>query len=131
MTNSSQGDKRRNKNFIINNSGLIKQYALENKQNLGTGIIIINLLLIENDRLKERDIKQQPIVSDDSQQFSLKEPICYIPIVNFWFKIVRLKIKKKYGIDIKKDYDLNNKFLIIFVKDDDLENFSIYSVKLN
>ena len=130
MTEPSQIDKRRNKKFIINNSKIIKQYALKNRQNLGRGIIIINLLLVETDRLTEKDINYKPILADKEQQFSLQQPICYIPLDNFWFKIVRLKIKKKYEIDIKHDYDLEVKFLIIFVKDTSLENFSIYSVKL-
>ena len=131
MTSSSQGDKRRNKNFIINNSALLKEYALTNKKNLGTGIIVINLLLIKNDILTKKDIDNRAILSDEERQFSVQSPISYIPVVNFWFKIVRLKIKKKYNIDIKQDYDLENKFLIVFVKDVSLESFSIYSVKLN
>ena len=130
MTEPSQIDKRRNKKFIINNSEIIKQYALKNRKNLGKGIIIINLLLVDNDRLTEKDINYKPILADKEQQFSLQQPISYIPLDNFWFKIVRLKIKKKYEIDIKQDYDLEIKFLIIFVKDVSLENFSIYSVKL-
>ena len=131
MTDSSQVDKRKNKKFIINNSQIIKQYALTNRKNLGRGIIIINLLLIKDNRLTDRDIDYQPFVSNEEQQFSLKQPISYLPLDNFWFKIVRLKIKKKYEIDIKHDYDLEKKFLIIFVKDISLENFSIYSIKLN
>lgn len=130
MVNSSQVEKRRNKKFIINNSAALKQYALSNQQNLGIGIIVINLLLIENDTLTEENLANSFILSDDDQNSSLQQPISYIPLKNFWFKIVRLKIKKKYNIDIKKDYDIENKFLIVFLKDASLEKFSIYSIKL-
>lgn len=139
MANSSPTEKRRNKQFIINNSEALKQYAITNKKKLGRGIIILNLLLIENDILKAQDIcdygrseplQDRSLPSEEDRQLSLKQPIAYIPLLNFWFKIIRLKIKKKYNIDIKKDYDLESKFLLIFVKDAALESFSIYSVKL-
>lgn len=130
MANSSQSEKRRNKKFIINNSEALKQYAITNKEKSGIGIILINLLLIEDNILRAKDLEERLLPSGEDRQLSLKQSIAYIPIVNFWFKIVRLKIKKKYNIDIKKDYDLGSKFLIIFVKDAALESFSIYSVKL-
>jgi hypothetical protein len=139
MTNSSPTEKRRNKQFIINNSEVLKQYAITNQKKLGQGIILLNLLLIENDILKLQDIRDlgkaeplhdRPLPSGEDRQLSLKQPIAYIPLVNFWFKIIRLKIKKKYDIDIKKDYNLESKFLLVFVKDTTLESFSIYSVKL-
>lgn len=129
MTNYSQIEKRRNKKFIINNSEALKQYAITNRKRAGIGIIIINLLLIEDDVLRAKDLENRPLPSGEARQ-SLKQPIAYIPLVNFWFKIVRLKIKKKYNIDLKKDYDLESKFLLVFVKDAALETFSIYSVKL-
>lgn len=130
MTNSSNNEGRRNKNFIANNSKLLREYALINQGNLGTGIIVINLLLMENDILKETDLNYEAVPFSEERQASLKQAIAYITLSNFWFKMVRLKIKKKYDIDIKKDYDLENKFLLIFLKDTSLENFSIYSVKL-
>lgn len=130
MVNSSQVEKRRNKKFIINNSVVLKQYAFSNHQKLGTGIIIINLLLIKDDTLTEENLTNSFVLSDDDQNSSLQQAISYVPLKNFWFKIVRLKIKKKYNIDIKNDYDLESKFLIIFLKDTSLEKFSIYSVKL-
>ena len=130
MTNSSQLEKRRNKKFIINNSEALKQYAITNQRRAGIGIIIINLLLIENDILKAKDLDEPSLPPEEDRSSSLKQPIAYIPLLSFWFKIIRLKIKKKYNIDIKKDYDLESKFLFIFVKDAALEKFSIYSVKL-
>lgn len=130
MTHSSQIEKRRNKKFIINNSEALKQYAITNKKKLGAGIIIINLLLIQDDILRAKDLNYQPLPSEEARQTSLKQPIAYVVIASFWFKIIRLKIKKKYNIDIKKDYDFANKFLLIFIKDSALESFSIYSVKL-
>lgn len=130
MTNNFNFEGRRNKNFIIKNRTILKKYALSNQENVGRGIIVINLLLIENDMLKETDLNYEIIPFQDEQKASLKQPIAYIPLTNFWFKMVRLKIKKKYDLDIEKDYDLVNKFLLVFVKDTSLENFSIYSVKL-
>lgn len=130
MSNSFQIEKRRNKKFIISNSELLKQYAITNRKNLGRGIIVINLLLIENDVLKVKDLEEQPLPSGEDSSSTLKQPIAYIPLVNFWFKIIRLKIKNKYNIDIKKDYDFESKFLFVFIKDAALETFSIYSVKL-
>lgn len=130
MVNSSQIEKRRNKNFIINNSEALKKYAINNQKQSGTGIIMINLLLLEDDILRAKDLESRPLLSGEDRQSSLKQPIAYIPLVNFWFKIVRLKIKKKYDLDIKTDYDLESKFLLVFVKDAALETFSIYSVKL-
>lgn len=130
MVNSSQIEKRRNKNFIIKNSEALKKYAINNQKQSGTGIIMINLLLLEDDILRAKDLESRPLLSGEDRQSSLKQPIAYIPLVNFWFKIVRLKIKKKYDLDIKTDYDLESKFLLVFVKDAALETFSIYSVKL-
>ena len=131
MADSSKVEKRRNKNFIINNSARLKEYALRNRDKLGTGIILVNLPLIENDILEESHFNYQHIPSVEDKNSTLKQSIAYIPLGNFWFKMVRLKIKKKYDIDIKKDYELSNKFLIVFIKDANLENFSIYSIKLN
>ena len=131
MTDSSKVEKRRNKNFIINNSTKLKEYALTNHDRLGTGIIVVNLPLIENDVLEESHFNYQNLPSVEDKSSTLKQPIAYIPLGNFWFKMVRLKIKKKYDIDIKNDYDLLNKFLMVFIKDANLENFSIYSIKLN
>ena len=95
MSNSFQIEKRRNKKFIISNSELLKQYAITNRKNLGRGIIVINLLLIENDVLKVKDLEEQPLPSGEDSSSTLKQPIAYIPLVNFWFKIIRLKIKNK------------------------------------
>lgn len=131
MANSSNNEGRRNKNFIINNGNILKEYALINQENSGTGIIVINLSLVEDDLLKATDLSYEIIsTSEEDRKSSLKQPIAYIPLNNFWFKMIRLKIKKKYDIDIKEDYDLENKFLLVFIKDNALENFSIYSVKL-
>ena len=130
MKNSSQIEKRKNKTFIINNSQILKQYAINNQKKAGIGIIIVNLLLVEDDILKAKDIDDLPLPAGEDRSSSLKQPIAYIPLLSFWFKIIRLKIKKKYNIDIKKDYDLESKFLFVFIKDAALETFSIYSVKL-
>lgn len=128
MSLNSALDKRKNKNFVINNKYFLKQYALENYNYLGKGIIVVNLLLLKTDILNEQDIHSQEIAND--QEISIHTPISYIPQSNFWFKMLNLKIKKKHGINIQEQDSENKKFLIVFVKDASIEHFSIYSIKL-
>ena len=127
-------ENRRNKQFIIKNSKSIKKYALNNQNRFGNGIIVINLTLVENGLLTEEDLIV-PSVNQDSksknEEKTLIHPISYAISNSFWFKIIRIKIKKKYGIDIKTDYDLDKQFLLVFVKDPSLESFSIYSIKID
>lgn len=121
-------DGRKNKNFIINNKNFLKQYALKNYDFLGKGIIVVNLLLLQTETIDEKDILNQEIGSD--QELTIHQPISYIPQNNFWFKMLNLKIKKKYQIDIQEQDSTNKKFLVVFVKDASIEYFSIYSIKL-
>ncbi len=44
--------------------------------------------------------------------------------------MIDLKIKKKYQIDIQAENNFNGKFLILFIKDASIENFSIYSIRV-
>lgn len=129
MDNFPQGLKRRNKQFIINNSSIIKQYALSKQESLGKGIILINLLIAEEDILTQEDVDNS-FVSEEDENLFLQQIISYVPVNSFWFKMIRLKIKKKYRIDIKDNCDFETKFLLIFLKDNSLERFSIYSIKL-
>ena len=121
-------DKRKNKIFVIQNKHFLKQYALKNYNLLGQGIIVINLLLLKTDIIEKQDIPDYETLDD--RELTIHQPISYIPQNNFWFKMLNLKIKKKYKIDIKDEEDTDNKFLIVFVKDASIEHFSIYSIKL-
>ena len=126
-------ETRRNKQFIIKNSKSIKKYALNSQKKFGNGIIVINLTLVENGLLTEEDLIVRSINQDDkskNEEKALTHPISYVVSNSFWFKIIRIKIKKKYGIDIKNNYDLDRQFLLVFVKDPSLESFSIYSIKI-
>lgn len=129
MSESHLQERSNNKKFIIKNSSFIKKYALDCRAKMGVGVITINLAQISDFTLKEEDCIIQEC--DDSQNsISLQTPIAYVPEGNFWFKIIYLKIKKKYQINIKKDYDLSQNFLLVFIKDDTLESFSIYYLRL-
>ena len=121
-------NKRQNKNFVINNKYFLKQYALKNYSCLGKGIIVINLLLLKTDILDEQDITDASIGAEED--FTIHQPISYIPQNNFWFKMINLKIKKKYNINIQEEDSIKDKFLIVFVKDASVEHFSIYSIKI-
>ena len=127
-------ETRINKQFIKNNRKSLKQYALNNQKKFGKGIIVINLTLIQNQFLTEDDLIVSSINPDkdsESEENTLIHPISYIINNSFWFKILRIKIKKKYKIDIKNDYDLEQQFLLVFIKDSSLESFSIYSLKMH
>ena len=126
MTNSSPIDKRKNKSFVINNKLLLKQYALKNYEFYGRGIIVINLLLLNTDILNDIALIDHEPVEDPT----VHQPMSYIPKSNFWFKMLSLKIKKKYKIDIQAEKNFDNKFLVVFIKDASIEHFSIYSLKL-
>ncbi len=121
-------DKRKNKNFVINNKYFLKQYALKNHDLFGKGIIVINLLLLETDIIEEQDMLTREV--ENNRDITIHQPISYIPQNNFWFKMLNLKIKKKYKIDIQEEDSMNRKFLVVFVKDASIEHFSIYSIKL-
>ena len=126
-------ENRSNKQFIIKNSKNIKKYALNSQKKFGNGIIVINLTLVENGLLTEQDLIVRSVNQDNeskNEEKTLVSPISYVISNSFWFKIIRIKIKKKYGIDIKTDYDLDKQFLLVFVKDPSLESFSIYSIKI-
>ena len=119
-------DKRRNKSIIANNKSLFKQYALKNYEIFGKGIIVVNLLLLKNDNLDELNLV---VDNKNYQELTVHQPVSYIPKSNFWFKMISLKIKKKYQIDIQAEQE-ESKFTIIFVKDASIEHFSIYSIKV-
>jgi hypothetical protein len=126
MATISDIDKRKNKNFVINNQSFLKQYALKNYAIYGSGIIVVNLLLLKTDILDDFDWdKYTP-----EPEPTIHQPVTYIPENNFWFKTINLKIKKKYQINIQSEDNLNHKFFVVFIKDASIEYFSIYSLKL-
>lgn len=129
MTKTPPIDKRKNKNFVINNKLQLRNYALKNSQVFGKGIVVINLLLLNTDTLDELSIVNDDL--DEQNEPTIHQAISYIPKQNFWYKMLNLKIKKKYQIDIQTDSKFDNKFLIVFVKDASIEHFSIYSLKLD
>ena len=128
MSSNPSLDKRKNKNFVINNRHFLRQYALKNYSSLGKGIIVVNLLLLKTDTITEEDITEVSLESE--QDLTIHKPISYIPQHNFWFKMLNLKIKKKYEINIQDNDEEGKKFLIVFVKDASVEHFSIYSIRL-
>ena len=128
MSDNSSLDNRKNKSFVANNKYFLKQYALKNYESFGEGIIVVNLLLLNIDVVDEQDLSNEEM--DNEQEQTVHQPISYISRKNFWFKMISLKIKKKYNIDIQEESNLNKKFLVVFIKDASIEHFSIYSLKL-
>ena len=128
MTNTPI-DKRKNKSFIINNKSLLKQYALKNQELFGRGIIVVNLLLLDTD-ITNATALIEDLAGEEPEEPTVHQPISYIPKSNFWFKMLSVKIKKKYKINIQSEKNFDNKFLVVFIKDASIEHFSIYSLKL-
>ncbi|MDJ0592197.1 MAG: hypothetical protein QNJ72_19770 [Pleurocapsa sp. MO_226.B13] len=128
MSPNSSLDKRKNKSFVINNKYFLKQYALKNYEIFGKGIIVINLLLLKTDKIDKEDFPNYEL--ENEQEPTVHQPVSYIPQKNFWFKMLNLKIKKKYQIDIQQENNFQQKFLVVFIKDASIEHFSIYSLKL-
>ena len=127
-------ENRKNKQFIRTNGKALKKYALNSQKKFGQGLIVINSTLVENGLLTAEDLIVRNFDEEDeskSVENTLIRPISYLISKSFWFKIIRIKIKKKYQIDIKSDYDLDKQFLLVFVKDSALESFSIYSIKID
>jgi len=126
MANSPSTDKRINKSFVINNKLQLRNFAQINRKVFGAGIIVINLLLLNTDEL---DFVNEEL--DEQSEPTIHQAISYIPKHNFWYKMINLKIKKKYQIDIQTNSKFKHKCLIVFIKDASIEHFSIYSLKLN
>ncbi len=152
-------DKSKNKSFIVNNGSLLRNYALKNYNVFGEGIIVINLFLLKTNILNASDLGDYESVSDrDLTIYEVRgsrvllkamahggnpqdrlaslparglfdHPVYYIPQTNFWFKILSLKIKEKHQIDITVN-NSQDRFLVVFIKDDSIEHFSIYSLHI-
>lgn len=127
MTEPFLLDKRKNKNFVIQNRYTLKKYAVYNYQKFGKGVIVINLLLLDTDILSKNDLINNQ--AKEKKDITLHQTLSYIPENSFWFKVIYLKIKKQHQIDIKQKYDFNKQSLIIFIKDASVEHFSIYALK--
>ena len=128
MPNNSDLETRKNKKFVVDNKHFLKQYALINYEAFGRGIIVINLLLLKTDSINREELVNSELTGE--QDPTVHQPVSYIPQDNFWFKMIGLKIKKKYQIDIQDQNSYDRKFLIVFIKDPSIEYFSIYSLKL-
>ena len=135
-------DKSKNKSFIVNNGSLLRNYALKNYNIFGEGIIVINLFLLKTNILNASDLGDYESVSDrDLTIYEVRgspvlparglsdHPVYYILQTNFWFKILSLKIKEKHQIDITVN-NSQDRFLVVFIKDDSIEHFSIYSLHI-
>ena len=122
-------NKSKNKNFLIDNKYKLKEYALKNREIFGRGIVVVNLLLLKADTSGESSIFN--FQSDNQEDPTIHQPVSYIPKQNFWFKMLNLKIKKKYQIDIQEQSEAGRKLLVVFIKDASIEHFSIYTLKLD
>ena len=129
MTEPYLIEKKRNKNFVIQNKFYLKNYGVNNYKTFGKGIIVINLLLLNTDVLNEDDLSNNQVQED--KDITLQQPISYIPETSFWYKILYLKIKKKHQIDLKIKSSSDNQILVLFIKDVSVEHFSIYSLKID
>ena len=129
MANSFSIYKSNNKKIVINNQLFLKKYAIKNYELLGQGIIVINLLLLKTDILDELDLAND--IHCKEQDTSVYRPIVYIPKHNFWLKMIGLKIKKKYQLDIQTENKYNQTFFVVFIKDASIEHFSVYSLKVS
>ena len=126
MANNSASENSRTKKFIINNRQLLKQYVQTKQDSIGLGIVVVNLLLLAIAELDESNLSAEDL--DKWQEPTVHQPVSYIPKENFWFKMISLKIKKKYKIDIQTQSSTKKTF-VVFIKDAALENFSIYAIK--
>ena len=82
----------------------------------------------KTDKIDKEDFPNYEL--ENEQEPTVHQPVSYIPQKNFWFKMLNLKIKKKYQIDIQQENNFQQKFLVVFIKDASIEHFSIYSLKL-
>lgn len=116
----------KNKSFVINNSSLLKKYALENYAMFGDGIIVVNLLLLKTNILNDSDLIRYERRSD--RESSINHPVSYVPHTSFWFKTLNIRIREKYSIEIDAVDNHEGKFFIVFIKDAVMERFSIYTL---
>lgn len=123
----SKNRKSKNKSFIVNNSVLLQEYVRRNQEFYGSGIVVVNLLLLKTENLAELDVLN--FVLDKTIEPTVHLPISYIPQNNFWFKMIDLKIRKKHKINLLVE-DNSDKIYIVFIKDDAIEYFSIYTIKM-
>lgn len=126
MINNSSSETRNNKKFIINNSSLLQKFAQKHQEYFGFGIIVINLLQLKTENINESDLLDQE--SSAWQEPTVHQPVSFIPKDNFWFKMINLKIQKKHQIDLQAQND-TDKIFVVFIKDDAMEHFSIYTIK--
>lgn len=116
----------KNKSFVIDNSSLLKKYALENYAMFGDGIIVVNLLLLKTHILDDSDLIRYERKRD--RESSINHPVSYVPHTSFWFKTLNIRIREKYSIEIDAIDNHRGKFFIIFIKDAVIESFSIYTL---
>jgi len=126
MVDNLFSERSKNKEFVVKHKSLLKQYAQKNRELLGAGIVVVNLLLLETANVDELNL----LNSDPKcQEPSVNQPISYIPRDSFWFKMISLKIKNKHQIDIQEEEGKAEKVFVVLIKDAAIEYFSIYTIR--
>ncbi|MFM2313612.1 MAG: hypothetical protein RLZZ04_2888 [Cyanobacteriota bacterium] len=126
MADNFSVEKSSNKSFIANHHSLLKDYAQQKKQIFGFGIIVVNLLLLKPEKIDELNLLDPDVI--EQQEATVHQPISYVPLGNFWFKLITLKIKKKHQIDLQAK-NSSDRVPIVFIKDAAIEHFSIYTIR--
>jgi hypothetical protein len=119
-------NKSIHKSFIVKHHSLLKDYAQQKRQLFGSGIVVVNLLLLKPEEIDELNLLDPDVI--EQQEATVHQPISYVPQGNFWFKLITLKIKKKHQIDLQFKND-SDRIPIVFIKDAAIEHFSIYTIK--
>lgn len=126
MADNFSVEKSSNKSFIANHHSLLQDYAQQKQQFFGSGIVVINLLLLKPEKIDELNLLDPDVM--EQQEATVHQPISYVPQGNFWFKLITLKIKKKHQIDLQARNN-SDRIPIVFIKDAAIEHFSIYTIK--
>jgi len=129
MANNSLSETSENKSFIIAHGLLLREYANRNQEFYGAGIVVVNLLLLKAENIENiAELNLLDANLDKLSEPTVHQPISYIPHCNFWFKTINLKIKKKHQINMLAESNAD-KIFVVFIKDDAIEYFSIYTIK--
>lgn len=126
MADNFSVEKSSNKSFIANHHSLLQDYAEQKRQIFGLGIVVVNLPLVKPDKIDELNLLDPDVI--EQQDATIHQPISYVVQGNFWFKLITLKIKKKHQIDLQAKNN-SDRIPIVFIKDDNIEHFSIYTIK--
>ena len=126
MVKKAASKDSRTRKFINNNRQFLKQYIHTKQESIGLGIVVVNLLLLPTAELDDLSLSYADL--EQWQEQSIHQPLSYISNNHLWSKMISLKIKDKYKVDIQTQSS-NEKTFIVFIKDTELKNFSIYTIK--